>query len=148
MKATSNRSSVPIPLGEAFLRVRRSQIHGTGCYAATEIRYNQVILEYTGELIGLQEAVERNDPASPRQSSYIMKVNNRLFIDGARHGNAARFINHSCMSNCYVRIRKNRAFIVARRNIPPGTELTLDYEFDEGFREPCFCGSRGCRGYM
>jgi uncharacterized protein len=148
MKSTCSRSALPLPLGEDRLLVAKSQIHGTGCYAATDIRCHEVIIEYAGELIGRDEAVERNDPASPRQSSYIMKVSDRLFIDGAREGNAARFINHSCTSNCYVRIRKKQAFIVARRNIPCGAELTLDYEFDAEFREPCFCGSRGCRGYM
>lgn len=148
MKLTCRRSAVPKPLGEASLLVRRSQIHGTGCYAAKDILCHQVIIEYAGELIGRDEAIERNDPASPRQSSYIMMVSDRLFIDGACHGNAARYINHSCNSNCYVRIRENRAFIVARRNLPSGVELTLDYQFDAEFREPCFCGSRGCRGYM
>jgi len=69
-------------------------------------------------------------------------------IDG--HGMAA-FINHSCDPNCHTDQIKGRIWIIARRDIRPGEELTYDYNIydtEPGEAVPCYCGSRNCRGTM
>ena len=41
-------------------------------------------------------------------------------------------------------------WIIARRLIPAGEEITFNYSYDlESYREhPCHCGSQNCAGYM
>jgi SET domain-containing protein len=71
-----------------------------------------------------------------------------VFLDGSRGGNAARYINHSCQPNCYVRRRPPHAFIVSQRRLGSGEEATIDYDLDPKYRERCRCGMSSCRGYM
>ncbi len=130
------------------LVVKPSSIHGFGCFSSMNIPPGPTIVEYTGEHINLEEAVCRNNPSSKAFSPYILEVFENLFIDGRWHGNASRFMNHSCDPNCRIRRIKRRAFIVASRPIFPGEELTIDYCFDEDQHEPCYCGARGCRGFI
>ena len=81
---------------------------------------------------------------------FVFELNSRYDIDGDFPWNTARFINHSCSPNCEVRIARGRIWIVSRRKIRAGEELTYDYGYDfESFEEhPCRCGSRGCVGYI
>ena len=130
------------------IKVDKSKIHGTGCYATTAIPRGQIVTEYVGELIDYAEAVRRNDKTHRNYSEYILEVKKNLFIDAARFENQARYINHSCEPNCIIKTIKNRAFIVSIRPIAPGEELTYDYMYDIECREPCFCGAPACRGYM
>jgi hypothetical protein len=77
-----------------------------------------------------------------------------VVVDGAVHGSAARFINHSCDPNCESVIEDGRIWIYALKAIPVGAELTYDYRFilDERHtpeakrRYPCHCGAAACRG--
>ncbi len=130
------------------LIVQKSGIHGLGCFTLSLIPTGNMIIEYAGEIIDYQEACRRNSQSSKRRSEYILKVSENVFIDGYPSGNSSRFINHSCNPNCRVLRKGNRAFIVARRKIFPGEELTIDYDFDIEFRETCYCGSSNCRGYI
>ena len=130
------------------LRVAESQIHGMGCYATAPIPSEQRIIEYIGELIDYDEAVRRTDKNDKNHSEYILEVQDNIFIDAARAGNEARFINHSCDNNCYIESDGNRAYIVSLRDIAVGEELTFDYLFADEYREPCYCGAQTCRGFM
>ncbi len=134
--------------GPRILTIRKSRIHGRGCFAASVVARGQIITEYTGEPIDYAEAIRRNNKTSGDYSAYILEVRHDLFLDGARSGNPARFINHSCEPNCRVRRWRGRAFIVARRRLAAGEELTIDYSYRKALREPCGCGARTCRGYM
>ncbi|MHC4799761.1 MAG: SET domain-containing protein-lysine N-methyltransferase, partial [Planctomycetota bacterium] len=58
------------------------------------------------------------------------------------------FINHSCDPNVWL---QDEVTLVARRDIPVGEELTVDYamfEECENWMPPwqCRCGSKLCRG--
>ena len=63
-------------------------------------------------------------------------------------------MNHSCDPNCVTSVERDKVFVHARRRIPPGEELTYDYNLQPG--EPtdgpdayaCNCGSKMCRGTM
>jgi SET domain-containing protein len=107
-----------------------------------------MLSEYTGEVIDGDEAVRRNQFARYRFGKFILKVTGDVFLDGSRHGNQSRYINHSCKPNCYVSRRPPRAFIVSQRMLGAGEEVTIDYDFGPEFHERCSCGTPRCRGYM
>ena len=89
-------------------------------------------------------------------SDYMFRIDGFSVCDATKQGNVARFINHSCDPNCYTKIIAidgcKRIVIYAKKDIPPGQELTYDYKFPleyvEEKRIRCYCGVNGCRGYM
>ena len=126
------------------LIVRSSEIHAAGCYTTSDIPRDTFIVEYTGPRISQQEADARYDS---KTTTYLfgLKDPNKV-IDG--HG-MAMFINHSCEPNCDTEEIDGRVWIVARRNIKAGEELTYDYNLYDGDDDaPCYCGARNCRGSM
>ena len=139
-----------------YVEVRRSGIHGTGVFAARDVPRGKRVLEYVGEKIGKAEAERRSIAQIERAGEsggaavFVFELNSRYDIDGDVPWNTARFINHSCSPNCEVEIVRGRIWIVARRRIRRGEELTYDYGYDfESFEDhPCRCGSRGCVGYI
>jgi len=84
---------------------------------------------------------------------YMFRIDEHTVVDATVHGNAARFINHSCEPNCYSRIvdidAKKHIIILALRRIRCGEELTYDYKFPlEDVKIPCSCASKRCRKYL
>lgn len=108
---------------------------GLGLFATEVIKKGTTIIEYTGERITVDEANRRG-------GQYLFEVTDRLTIDGKGRKNTARYINHSCRPNAEAENRKNRIFIVAKRTIQPGEEITYDYgkEFFNEYIKP-----KGCR---
>lgn len=149
---TKRKSAAPNP----WFRLRRSRIQGTGAFAKTHIPRGTRIIEYVGEHVTNAEADRRypDEDGSTRHHTFLFTLNARTVIDAARHGNSARFINHSCDPNCDAEIERGHIWIFALRDIAPGEELLYDYQFDhepeytvkdlEAF--PCRCGSPKCRG--
>jgi len=138
------------------IRVRNSAIHGRGVYATAPIELGTPIIEYTGERITKSEA-RRREHARVRRAErggdacvYIFSLNARYDLDGATRRNPARLINHSCKPNCDARTSRGRIWIVARRDIATGEELTFDYGFPltEWRHHPCRCGTKECLGYI
>ena len=81
--------------------VRRSRIQGKGVFAARDFREGERVVEYTGTLITDAEADALCDDESMRRHhTFLFAVDDGYVIDGARGGNEARFINHSCDPNC------------------------------------------------
>jgi len=135
-------------LPENLFRLAPSRIHGTGCYALVPIPEDTPVMEYVGELIDLATAVRRNDPSQPDFSEYILELSGDWYLDGRTSEHISKYVNHSCEPNCYLHTEGMRAFVMARRDIALGEELTYDYLFDEEVREPCRCGAPSCRGYI
>ena len=72
-------------------------------------------------------------------------------MDGKVSWNPARLINHSCEPNCDAEVDdRDRVWVISRRAISQGEELTWNYGFDmRDFRNyPCSCGTASCLGYM
>jgi hypothetical protein len=71
-------------------------------------------------------------------------------LDGNVPWNPARFLNHSCDPNCEAEPDGGRVWIVARRGIRAGEEITFNYGYDlQDYREhPCRCGAADCVGYI
>ena len=138
-----------------YLELRTSEIQGTGAFAARPIRKGTRIIEYLGQRISWRTADKRyDDDNMGRHHTFLFTVDDKVVIDGAAQGNAARFLNHSCDGNCEAIDDRKRIFIEARRNIKAGEELLYDYQYertDEHTEEDerfyaCRCGSPRCRG--
>jgi hypothetical protein len=138
-------------------RVRRSKIHGTGVFAARDIKKGTRITEYVGDRISHAEADRRYaDKADDDNHTFLFTVDNRVVIDGGIGGNDARYINHSCDPNCETVIDERKVFIEAIRDIRKGDELGYDYLIERDASDPpdvdviwaCRCGSPKCRGTM
>lgn len=144
---------VPTP---QWVTYRRSAIHGRGVFARRAIPDGTRIIEYTGERITKPEAARRELQRLERQrrggddSVYIFVLNRRHDLDGRKGRSVARFINHSCSPNCRSELTRGRVWIVARRAIVAGEELTFDYGFSvkEWRLHPCRCGAKRCAGFI
>ncbi len=106
-------------------RLGRS-LTGLGLFATRPIKKKSRIAEYKGRRLGIDAALK----AEKSGNRYLYEVNSKITIDGAKHGNLARYFNHSCNPNCDTFIRNKRVFIRTLRNIKPEEELTYDYGRD------------------
>lgn len=133
-----------------------STIHGRGVYARCEIPDGTRIIEYVGEKITKAEAWRREARRLERArrggdgSVYIFELNQRYDLDGGARRNIARLINHSCAPNCRAETIQGKIWILARRDIAAGEELTFDYGYGYSLWEdhPCRCGAPRCVGYI
>jgi len=125
---------------------RPSAIQGTGGFAVAPIRVGTLLIEYVGEQISKSESARRCEAGNP----FIFELDETWDLDGGVGWNPARLLNHSCSPNCEAELIDGRLWIVARRDIDPGEELTFNYGYDwEDYRQhPCHCGSPDCVGYI
>ena len=139
------------------IAVRNSPIHGHGVFALRRIPKGARIIEYKGKLITDKEADRRYSRIHEHSPhTMLFSIDGGLVIDATRHGNSARWINHSCAPNCEIEEEGHKVFIDALRDILPGQELTYDYNLQIGEKHTkkaqrehaCFCGARRCRGTM
>lgn len=139
-----------------WLRSRQSAIHGRGVYARCDIPDGTRVVEYTGERVTKAESRKREEQRLERQKRggddcvYIFDLNKKYDLDGRSTRNIARLINHSCAPNCRADNIGGHIWIVARRDIAAGEELTFDYGFPyaEWRQHPCCCGAKRCVGYI
>ena len=138
-------------------RVRASSIHGRGVFAARTIRRGETVIEYRGRRTSWDEASEAAYDDPDPYHTFLFSLEDGRVIDASVRGNAARWINHSCAPNCEPHEDdQGRVFIVARRTIRAGEELSYDYRLEiDGKVGPrirkayaCRCGARRCRGTM
>jgi hypothetical protein len=119
-------------------RIGRSRT-GFGLFATREFRKRQYVVTYRGRRIRNEEA----DRLEARGSRYMFEINSRWTIDGSKHWNKARYVNHSCRPNVEAVERRGPIIVyVARRRIKPGEELTVDYGKDYF---SAFIGKSRCR---
>ncbi len=139
-----------------WIRAGDSGIHGRGVYAQVPIPDGARVIEYVGQKITKAEAERREAQRliAEREGRdacvTIFILNQRHDLDGRSPRNTARFINHSCAPNCRADTIRGRIWIVARRDIAEGEELTFDYGygFKHWARHPCRCGASRCAGYI
>jgi SET domain-containing protein len=144
------------PNSAAWVRAGASGIHGRGVYARIAIPEGTRIIQYIGERITKAEASRREHLRVAREQRggdgcvTIFELNKRHDVDGRRARNTARFINHSCAPNCRVETIRGQIWIIARRHIAAGEELTFDYgySFAHWSQHPCHCGAPRCVGYI
>lgn len=120
------------------LRVRASAT-GRGLFADEAIPKGACIIEYIGRPASLEEMARD-------EGKYLFWTGKTTMINGNIPENKARFINHSCAPNCEADGPRGRIFIVARRAIKPGEELTYDYgkEYFDKHINPRGCKCTAC----
>ena len=83
-----------------------------------------------------------------------MRLWRGLYIDAAKVGSLACFVNHSCKPNCklipwVVGLGLELGFFVGDEAIGPNTDITISYRFNSsGDRCPCYCREEGCEGFV
>ncbi|TKY51441.1 Histone-lysine N-methyltransferase ASHH1 [Spatholobus suberectus] len=129
---------------------------GWGLLADEDIKAGQFVIEYCGEVISWKEAKRRSQAYEIQglKDAFIICLNASESIDATRKGSLARFINHSCQPNCETRkwnvLGEIRVGIFAKHDIPIGTELAYDYNFEwfGGAKVRCLCGALKCSGFL
>ena len=135
--------------------VRRSPIHGRGVFALRDIAAGERLIEYRGAVITWRAAQRQYEKTGVEGHTYFFDRGDGTVIDGGRHGNSARFINHSCSPNCEALNDDGRIVIYSSRRIRAGQELVFDYQLhldsptaEDAAAYACACGSRRCRKTM
>ncbi|KAK1899691.1 Histone-lysine N-methyltransferase 2A [Dissostichus eleginoides] len=163
---TARRASVELPLAVRFKQLKvtsketvgvyRSPIHGRGLFCKKPIDAAEMIIEYSGNVIRSVLTDKREKYYDGKGiGCYMFRIDDYEVVDATVHGNAARFINHSCEPNCYSRVitvdGQKHIVIFASRRIYCGEELTYDYKFpieDASNKLPCNCGAKKCRKFL
>jgi len=137
---------------------KKSSLHGSGLFAAFDIKKGAQVIEYIGDKITKKEGDKRAEKQIKKAQKnknngmvYVFELNNKYDIDGGVARNYARFINHSCDPNCEVEINDNQIWISSIKRIKKGLELTYNYgyPFDSDFEDHiCKCGAKKCVGYI
>lgn len=121
------------------IKRKRSKLHGWGVFALEDLNKNKRVVTYDGEKITAKESADREDRYLRRGEIWCFRLNRRWVIDANVGGNIGRFINHSCMPNCYSNVIDGVIWIIAGRKVKRGQELTYNY-FTDGDKEiPCRC---------
>lgn len=125
--------------GNWKLLVRRSSA-GLGLFAGEAIPKGACIIEYVGRVISKEEEYTSN-------SRYLFEVHSRMTLDGKPKWNKAGYINHSCRPNAEPEIRNRRIYIMARRLIKEGEEVTYNYgkEYFTDYFNKGRCRCEKCR---
>ncbi|KAL1306579.1 hypothetical protein AAFC00_005263 [Neodothiora populina] len=140
----------------ADVSVIKTEKKGFGLRANTDLKSNDFIFEYIGEVI--PEPVFRRRMHQYDQEGikhfYFMSLTKSEFVDATKKGNLGRFCNHSCNPNCFVDKwvvgDKLRMGIFAERDIACGEELVFNYNVDRygADPQPCYCNEPNCSGFI
>ena len=157
------------------VEVLKTADRGHGIRANRTFKPNQIIVEYTGEIITQEECEIRMRTrykdaevsisesligiesmlSTMVQCYYLMDFDQSMILDATR-GSIARFVNHSCSPNCRmikwtVQGVPRMALFAGDNGIMTGEELTYDYNFNPYSVknvQQCRCGSENCRGVL
>ncbi|KAI9879601.1 MAG: hypothetical protein M1830_008051 [Pleopsidium flavum] len=113
-----------------------SDIQGWGLYMGEDVKANEFLGEYRGEIVSKTEGDRRGAVYHHRGIEYLFGLNRSQEIDSTRAGNKMRFINNSKKHiNCYPKKvfcnTVQRIGMYAKRDIKSGEELYFDYGYPE-----------------
>ncbi|KAJ9622293.1 histone methyltransferase set2 [Taxawa tesnikishii (nom. ined.)] len=140
----------------ANVTVIKTEKKGYGLRADSDLKPNDFIFEYIGEVINentFRRRMHQYDQEGIKHF-YFMSLSKGEFVDATKKGNLGRFCNHSCNPNCYVDKwvvgDKLRMGIFAERKIQAGEELVFNYNVDRygADPQPCYCGEPNCTGFI
>ena len=124
------------------VEVRRSPIEGLGLFAGRAFE--------VGERIRRVNVVREITPAAPLREDLGERQDHCDYPDGrvVLLGSPDRHTNHSCDPSAWVLYEGEGTWLVARRDLEPGDEITVDYSLNVtgGSSWPCRCGAARCRG--
>ncbi|XP_018421638.1 PREDICTED: histone-lysine N-methyltransferase 2A [Nanorana parkeri] len=166
LKCVRRATSMDLPMPMRFRHLKRtskeavgvyrSPIHGRGLFCKRTIDAGEMVIEYSGNVIRSTLTDKREKYYEGKGiGCYMFRIDDSEVVDATMHGNAARFINHSCEPNCYSRVipidGQKHIVIFAIRKIYRGEELTYDYKFpieDASNKLACNCGTKKCRKFL
>ena len=99
--------------------VKRSKA-GLGLFATSRIPKGTKIVQYTGEIIS-------DEDEELISGKYLFDLDDEYTIDGRGWDNLGRYVNHSCRPNASAMVINGEAWIIAKRKITEGEEITFDY---------------------
>ena len=116
---------------------------GKGVFSERSYPANAVIGEITGDVV-------KNCPSGSR---YSFEIDDRTQLEP--HA-PFRYLNHSYEPNCefdwFDEDGMNGdvapVYLIALRDIWPGEELTIDYNWPAISAVPCHCAAASCRGWI
>ena len=113
--------------------VKKSEIHGTGVFAARNFKKGEVILTWNPKYLPLSAKDTLTD--AEKNYAYILEDKIRIMQE------PEKFVNHSCDNNTHVVNECD----VALRDIKAGEEITANYDNDGISEFECQCGTDKCR---
>lgn len=121
------------------LTVVKRSATGCGLFAVMGIPRGTKIIQYTGKRIS-------NEEADLQRGRYLFGLDEKYTIDGSSRKNLARYINHSCLPNAYTEIIDEEIWVIAKRRIKEGEEITYHYgaEYFNYFIKPKGCKCLKC----
>ncbi|KAI2694667.1 hypothetical protein CBS147332_9596 [Penicillium roqueforti] len=138
------------------VEVIKTADRGYGVRSNRSFEPNQIIVEYTGEILTQLECERRMRTVyKNNECYYLMYFDQNMIIDATR-GSIARFVNHACEPNCRMEKwtvggKPRMALFAGDRGVSTGEELSYDYNFDPYSSknvQQCRCGSANCRGFL
>lgn len=128
-----------IPLIYKSTYIYKSAKKGLGCFAGENIKKNEFVIEYVGEIISNDEGNRRANFYDANGLSYIFEYTDKHCLDAFLVGNNSRFINHSTNQNLYIKKlwmkRALRICFYAARNIKLGEELFFNYNYSDEYKK-------------
>ena len=120
--------------------VAESLIEGLGVFATADFLAGEVVVSIDDSYV--VDAEHPVPPGEERHCDYLQGGKTVWMQAPERH------INHACDPNTFVQTRKGLRYVLARRRIVVGEEITYDYCVN-GYGDTvwhCSCGCARCRG--
>lgn len=122
--------------------VGKSEIHGVGVFAERDFDEGEIILE-----IDDSRLVDDSHSLRPELGEYDFHCD---YLENGKvvlMRSPERHINSCCEPNTFVKTIEGKRYVVARREIKKGEELTYDYIIDchGGIVWECNCKHPNCR---
>ncbi len=122
------------------VRVGRSSA-GLGLFSTDGFEKGERIVEYVGKRL-TNKQVEKIV-----ENRYLLEINSRYTINGSLRSNIARYANHACRPNAETDTIAGRVYLIAKKAIKTGEEITWDYgeEYFNDFIKGDGCMCATCR---
>lgn len=113
--------------------VSDSSIVGWGLFALEDMKKDDLIGEYIGEIVDMDDLNERSEYMDLENSTYMFTLNDEYTVDSRTMGNILRFANHSkSKANAYTKIvfanGNHRICLFANEAIKKHDEIFFNYD--------------------
>jgi len=113
-----------------------------GIFSNKKFKAGDIILEFQGKFFTFASLPT---PYNEVEDHYV-QIGEDLYMGPS--GREDDFFNHSCDPNDGLKIKDEKVFLIAVKDIKKGEEITWDYSTtmdEDEFEMICNCGSKNCR---